>query len=415
MTKLVGTIADSSGATLSGELTVTQLATVRSDGTIITVKPTVFTITGGAVDITIPANLTERTVCRFLFETISGGSRQTWLDFTAQVPASSTAVAFSSLLPSAVTSDSLDTSVKRLAQIILSDPTLSASLRPTLVPKGVWDNVTAYLTWDVVTVSGSSFICLGGYNVNKNPPDNAGIWQLLAEKGATGAGVTGFPQAYSSAWSGVNSAPTMSDVYNKVSTLAAASALTSLAPLDSPVLTGAPVAPTPPATTNSTRLATAEFIWGLLTNSGLLTPGSLTQPGAPTPAATDASGKIATTQFVRSYIAYTTDNGWACIDIIQPSGKRVRIACRTPYHNQTWTANTAYSFETAAMSGSWTCTASSVKTGMAAGAPISRWADCVATAASWTGTTLVYIVGRQVNSTLTENVPVNIFVLLAEQ
>ncbi|WP_375791294.1 hypothetical protein ACE102_17525 [Bradyrhizobium sp. vgs-9] len=56
--------------------------------------------------------------------------------------------------------------------------------------KGAWSGATAYAANDVVTLSGSSYVCVLDHT-NHTPP-NATYWQLLASKGDTGAtGSTG--------------------------------------------------------------------------------------------------------------------------------------------------------------------------------------------------------------------------------
>ncbi|MET4208932.1 carbohydrate-binding protein [Bradyrhizobium sp. LA2.1] len=56
--------------------------------------------------------------------------------------------------------------------------------------KGAWSGATAYAAGDVVTLSGSSYVCILDHT-NHTPP-NATYWQLLASKGDTGAtGATG--------------------------------------------------------------------------------------------------------------------------------------------------------------------------------------------------------------------------------
>lgn len=58
--------------------------------------------------------------------------------------------------------------------------------------KGTWSGATAYAAGDVVTLSGSSYVCALNHT-NQTPP-NATYWQLLASKGDTGAtGSTGAP------------------------------------------------------------------------------------------------------------------------------------------------------------------------------------------------------------------------------
>lgn len=70
------------------------------------------------------------------------------------------------------------------------------SNKPTMYsPKGIWSNLTAYVTNDSVTLNGSTFYALYN-NTNQqpstaNPPVNTVYWAVLASKGATG--IQGIP------------------------------------------------------------------------------------------------------------------------------------------------------------------------------------------------------------------------------
>lgn len=59
---------------------------------------------------------------------------------------------------------------------------------------GAWSGATAYAAGDVVTLSGSSYVCVLDHT-NHTPPD-ATYWQLLASKGDTGATAWSAPAAW---------------------------------------------------------------------------------------------------------------------------------------------------------------------------------------------------------------------------
>lgn len=70
--------------------------------------------------------------------------------------------------------------------------------------KGAWSGATAYVAYDIVSVGGSSYICILA-NTNQTPP-NATYWNVIASIGATGttgatgsAGATGPPGSTGSA------------------------------------------------------------------------------------------------------------------------------------------------------------------------------------------------------------------------
>jgi hypothetical protein len=72
----------------------------------------------------------------------------------------------------------------------------------------------------------------------------------------------------------------------------------TLAPLDSPALTGDPTAPTPSASDNDTSIATTAFVQTELADYAPLASPALTgNPTAPTQSADDNSTKIATTAY----------------------------------------------------------------------------------------------------------------------
>lgn len=50
--------------------------------------------------------------------------------------------------------------------------------------KGTWNSSTAYTVGDIVTLSGSSYICIA--NTTNNTPPNATYWALLAQAGEVG-------------------------------------------------------------------------------------------------------------------------------------------------------------------------------------------------------------------------------------
>lgn len=89
--------------------------------------------------------------------------------------------------------------------------------------------------------------------------------------------------------------------------------LSGYAPIDSPVLTGNPQAPTPLAGDNDTSIATTAFVIGELgTYAPLDSPTFTGTPEAPTPSQGDNSTKIATTAYADnlpkwSFVPVTSD------------------------------------------------------------------------------------------------------------
>jgi hypothetical protein len=401
MTRIVGTITDSAGSPLAGQLTVTQGALTGHDGTIITTKPSVFSITAGAVDIEVHETQTHATTCRFVFETVSGETRTTWLDLTAVVPETEEVVALSSLAPTAATSDSLDTTVRRLAQLILSDPEFLSTLRNSFVGRGEWDANTYYVPNDVVTVSGNSYVNLDGINKNKNPETNPGSWQLLAQRGETGAGTTGFDLAYGGGWQNSTLAPTMGALYNKVETLATAAVVAGKAPINSPVFTGTPQ--TSAITSNvdyGTRVPTTKWVWDILEGASLLSRAAPTTPTAPTQPTEVSGGSVATTQYVKNYsYVYVPWTGGSCFTLVDASGKRVLYLDGSNTHTQTWAANTTYSFSLPVVAGNYAMVSSVYSHGTLTDA--TKNTDFVVHPGSWSGGVATYLVRRTAVGSLT--------------
>lgn len=55
--------------------------------------------------------------------------------------------------------------------------------------RGAWSSATSYAVNDAVSIGGSSYICTAA-NTNQQPP-NATYWDVLAQEGASGSGVSG--------------------------------------------------------------------------------------------------------------------------------------------------------------------------------------------------------------------------------
>lgn len=106
--------------------------------------------------------------------------------------------------------------------------------------------------------------------------------------------------------------------------LAAADPHTQYAPKESPVLTGTPKAPTAPAGTNTTQIASTAFVQAVVTalnnalalKAPLASPAMTGTPTAPTAAQTVNNTQIATTAFVKSAIAALVASSPAALDTL---------------------------------------------------------------------------------------------------
>lgn len=106
--------------------------------------------------------------------------------------------------------------------------------------------------------------------------------------------------------------------------LAAADPHPQYAPKESPVLTGTPKAPTAPAGTNTTQIASTAFVQAVVTalnnalalKAPLASPTLTGTPTAPTAAQTVNNTQIATTAFVKSAIAALVASSPAALDTL---------------------------------------------------------------------------------------------------
>lgn len=106
--------------------------------------------------------------------------------------------------------------------------------------------------------------------------------------------------------------------------IAAADPHTQYAPKESPTLTGTPKAPTAPAGTNTTQIASTAFVQAVVTalnnalalKAPLASPALTGTPTAPTAAQTVNNTQIATTAFVKSAIAALVASSPAALDTL---------------------------------------------------------------------------------------------------
>ncbi|QAZ63972.1 phage tail protein [Enterobacter cloacae] len=106
--------------------------------------------------------------------------------------------------------------------------------------------------------------------------------------------------------------------------IAAADPHTQYAPKESPTLTGTPKAPTAPAGTNTTQIASTAFVQAVVTalnnalalKAPLASPALTGTPTAPTAAQTVNNTQVATTEFVKSAIAALVASSPAALDTL---------------------------------------------------------------------------------------------------
>lgn len=344
MTLITGRIEDSGGTGLSGILRVTLDAPLidtsdNPDATQLP-SPTDFAIASGVVSINLTQSETASITYRFEFltqtvttsyyfpdgELYSGpkhyhtdnnwytGSAhnedstllyefsetrsETLVDFHAMVP-NTASCEFAALLPTGITTDILDTSLRRLAELLTNNTDYVEALRggPRFI--GEWSASTYYKLSDSVSYGGSSWIWIGvDPGVGEVPAISSTKWQLIAERGSGGTG--GQDTAYNATgWDGQTWAPSANALRDIIEQLARISQLSAYAPIAGPTFTGNPTRSTPPAFGDRTsQLATTQWVGAEFAK--LDNPVFTGNPGAPTQPYTNDSTRLATTAFVQS-------------------------------------------------------------------------------------------------------------------
>jgi hypothetical protein len=337
MTLITGTIKDSGGAALSGILRVTLDAPLvdgsTSPDSVLVPEMKEFTVTAGAVSIDLAQSQTSELSYRFEFLSQTSttsyyfadgglytGPKHFWtdnnwytgaihtatskllfaqvetrsktvLDFHAIVP-NIASYEFTNLLPTGITTDVLDTSLRRVAELLVFTQAYAVVLRGGPRWQGDYAATTFYQLDDGVQYAGSSWIYINPNPAAGQTPSlaNTTYWMCAAYKGDPG-GTGGNDVPYDAVgWNNAIDAPSRNAVRDIVEQLARA---------NDAVLTGNPTAPTQAIGNNSTRLANTAFvineILSRLTNTNLLGI-----PTCPSPLLPDNSGAIANTNFVKS-------------------------------------------------------------------------------------------------------------------
>ncbi|NDC40621.1 MAG: hypothetical protein EBZ77_03580 [Chitinophagia bacterium] len=101
-------------------------------------------------------------------------------DFRAIVPNVNT-INWSELVPTGITTDVLDTSVRRIAAILATDSTYAAALRGGPVWQGNWSVVATYTYNDAVfyTDNSRSYVYINNNPSAGNLPTNTTFWQRI--------------------------------------------------------------------------------------------------------------------------------------------------------------------------------------------------------------------------------------------
>ncbi len=197
------------------------------------------------------------------------------LDFHAVVP-NVASVEFASLIPTRISTDSLPTTIRQVAELLTSDPDFVEALRGGPRFKGNYASGTYYQRDDSVNYGGSSWVYINADPATGQTPSltNITYWQILAQKGDPG-GIGGNDTAYNSTgWDGATDAPSRNAVRDIIETLVRTSQLTAYAPLANPALTD-PTATTQSTGNRSNRVATTDFVGNEINLLGIVPIGAM--------------------------------------------------------------------------------------------------------------------------------------------
>lgn len=165
-TRLVGRVNDSGNQPITTgwlELTADDLIV---DGTIniqtlVIPKPRRFPLTGEPLNIELVNSQYSETTYRIRIGETVGLDDVVYAEFHAQIPYGRT-INISDLKPTTIKREALPSTIYRVAEIIVSDPDLSARVMRIFNFRGNWAANTSYSPFDLVFVAGSpnrTFVC----------------------------------------------------------------------------------------------------------------------------------------------------------------------------------------------------------------------------------------------------------------
>jgi len=298
---ITATFLNSGGFVLPGTLRITLDAPITIDGTLYTLEPQLYSIdpTTGSVSFDLYESETSQVTYHIQcyretdlaldFENLNPLNGY---DFHAIVPNQSTA-SLDDLMPVPLMTDILPSGIRKIAQIIATTPEYSANLQ-YVQPRGVYDNSAVYVSGDLVTFDGGSFIWVNSVQGNSIPPlETNADWQVISLRGEPGSGVGGIDEPFDAAlWQGKLEPPSRNSLSGviidrnnpmaypghlagvPVSGISDEAIPTNVylkenfAQLDSPALTGTPTAVTQPVPDPSNSIATGQHVLNAIKVSG---------------------------------------------------------------------------------------------------------------------------------------------------
>lgn len=232
-----------------------------------------------------------QTIASILLTLIQSQTEKIVDDFHAIVP-NVASIEYADLQQTGITTDTLDTSLRRLVEILQGDEDFIQSIRPRQF--GAWNSLQFYRYTDTVTYAGSSWTWISlspgsGVVPSVNPPSNT-FWAQTAAKGDPG-GTGGQDSPYNAiAWDGDLNAASKNVLRDKFETMAA---------LDSPIFTGNARGVTQSGIDISASLATTSHVYLRILQT-LINTALVGNPTAPTQTNGAYNTTLANTQFVKN-------------------------------------------------------------------------------------------------------------------
>ena len=419
MTVVYGEILDAGGSPLTGEMVISlaSFETTPNTAEIRLTEPHITAVAAGVFEVTL---VSLEQPYRWVFnkietvvtldeddEEVTTEVRTLMFDFFATVPPVATLL-MSELVPTQIVRDNMDTSAKRVADLISLDPALRALVQLQLNPRGLYESDAFYTRDDLVVYDGGSYMAkTAGFWKGVNPTVAAN-WFPLSERGAVGTGTDGNDTAYdATGWSGQTDAPSRNAVRDIVEGLNATIAALEFAPIDSPVFTGPVTVPDTAPSASDSNAINSSSMWGAF--ASILLPSALDSPFCPTPAPNNSTQSLINSAWVR-----TRTGG---INLISSSDNHIRLATETSSGNGFFTARFGQ-FTTSALSTGVISGVNSVTytVTLPAAVPVFTGPQCPVTVTGWSSSIEHLILNfmaytnagtRNVTITLTTSAPIS--------
>jgi hypothetical protein len=217
MTTITGVLKDSGGVVYGAELTITLDAPLIEGAALLTRKPKIVEIPNtGVIDFELPESETSQIT--YYFELKDENGDLVLPGFHAIVP-NLEEVNFWELYPVSALTDLLPAGLRRLAQIIATNPTYADAIK-SFRPEGEFDADTFYGKGSLVEFGGGSYLYVADtLTKGKQPtlyngsvPGNEIYWQTIATQGAS-SGLAPQNDVFNRAnWIGNFQAPTKSSL-----------------------------------------------------------------------------------------------------------------------------------------------------------------------------------------------------------